>query len=196
MIGREGTALLFCRGREYEKCPCIDPPRLHQPRTERETPALLNALHRSVLALDARFDECRVREDEDARAADEPEKGRDRGRDPEDRDADDQEDHVEVFRFDRGRAELDRFRDEAVDPDVALRGIANLRVSEGTRVLSQLPADHTHADEEGDGDEEKRVREERVNGEEEKHCAQERGCERASFARLEQSRPEIDSRRM
>jgi hypothetical protein len=46
-----------------------------------------------------------------------------------------------VFRFDRGRAELDRFRDEAVDPDVALRRIANLRISTGigARSPEKLP---------------------------------------------------------
>lgn len=133
---------------------------------------LLNALHRSVLALDARLDECGVREDQDARAADEPEKGRDRGRDPEDRDADDQEDHVEVFRFDRGRAELDRFRDEAVDPDVALReDVFRVSIEWRQEAQASYRPISTHADEEGDRDEEKRVREERVDGEEEKHWA-------------------------
>lgn len=94
----------------------LDPP-ARPPRTAR---ARSDALHRAVLALDARLEEGSVSEDEDAAAADEPEEGRDRRADPQDRDPDDEEEHVQVLGLDRRRPELDRLGDEPVDADVAL----------------------------------------------------------------------------
>jgi hypothetical protein len=49
----------------------------------------LNAiLHRRIFALDARFEDGRVAEDEDGRSADEPEEGAQRGRPPQKRQTD------------------------------------------------------------------------------------------------------------
>lgn len=66
-----------------------------QPHSDHARTGLNGILHFSVLALDAGFDEGCVGEDEHRGRADEPEEGHDRGRPPEEGQADHEERGVE-----------------------------------------------------------------------------------------------------